>query len=136
MTKNRIHFAGGPGINAKLSLRTWSGGRIWNASCLSGWLATKYLATNLISLDSICDYDNSMCKAVITKVVGGGEESTKYVKRVHSSCLEELQNCAGQFLHCEACDVSHLNEFTASSNNKVKVSGVLKKSHSVGRVQC
>lgn len=92
-----------------MSLKTWASGRIWNLSALSGWLASKYLVTNIVNLDDISNHDNCISKAVVTRVLG--DTNGAYVKKVHTSCLGDIDDMAGDCLKCGECPSCELPQW-------------------------
>lgn len=106
----------GSSSSSTLALETNNGGRIWNISAMTGWLATKCLSS-AVSIEDIAKYNNCMCQAVITQVnsVGGS-----HVVRTHLSCRSEVDCCGGQY-RCQKCGVTHLNEMLNKPGQLVRV---------------
>ncbi|PFX23126.1 uncharacterized protein LOC111333359 [Stylophora pistillata] len=88
-----------------LTLKTNNGGRIWNLSAMTGWLATKYFSSP-VPVKDVVKFYHCVCQAVVIQVHG---IRGRHAVRAHMSCHSEVESNCGYFL-CKNCKVTHLNE--------------------------
>ena len=108
----------GSSSSRALTLETNNGGRIWNISAMTGWLATKFLSAP-VPVKDVVNFDRCVCQAVITQVNSVGSNHTI---RVHMSCRSEVDGGSGQFC-CQKCGVTHLNEMLNKPGQQVRIQG-------------
>ncbi|KAL9957918.1 hypothetical protein ACROYT_G034874 [Oculina patagonica] len=99
-----VHTSGSSSTRG-LTLETNNGGRIWNISAMTGWLATKCLSSP-VPVKDVVNFDHCVCQAVVTQVNSVG---SSHVIRVHMSCRSEVDGCDGKFC-CQKCGITRLNE--------------------------
>ncbi|EDO42252.1 predicted protein [Nematostella vectensis] len=121
------------GQGSQLYLNTKNGGKIWNASSLSGWVATNYLASTPTDVAQASKYQHCVCQGVVVKVIGKSTipGSVSYVSKVHSSCLREAVS-SGRELFCKHCNIHHLTEYNSTNSTKVIYILLIFKLHSSG----
>ena len=95
----------GASSSKALTLETSNGGRIWNLSAMTGWLASKCLSSP-VPVKDVVKFDHCVCQAVVIQVHG---ISGRHAVRVHMSCHREVESNSGNFF-CKKCKVTHLNE--------------------------
>lgn len=99
-----------------LTLETNNGGKVWNVSAMTGWLATRYLSSP-VSVKDVINFEHCVCQAVITQVNSVGRS---HVIRVHMPCRSEVDDCTGLFC-CQECGVTHLNEMLNKPGQQVRI---------------
>ena len=106
----------GASSSKALTLETSNGGRIWNLSVMTGWLASKCLSSP-VPVKDVVKFDHCVCQAVVIQVHG---ISGRHAVRVHMSCHREVESNSGNFF-CKKCEVTHLNEMLNKPNQLVSL---------------
>ena len=106
----------GASSSKALTLETSNGGRIWNLSAMTGWLASKCLSSP-VPVKDVVKFDHCVCQAVVIQVHG---ISGRHAVRVHMSCRREVEINSGNFF-CKKCKVTHLNEMLNKPNQLVSL---------------
>jgi len=110
-----FHFTGSSSSRG-LTLETYNGGKVWNISAMTGWLATKCLSSP-VPVKEVINFEHCVCQAVVTQVNSVG---SSHVIRVHMSCRSEVNGCTGQFC-CQKCGITHLNEMLNKPSQQVRI---------------
>lgn len=115
MTEFYFFLFTGSSSSRGLTLETNNGGKIWNISAMTGWLATKFLSSP-VAVKDVMNFEHCVCQAVVTQVNSVG---SSHVIRVHMPCRSEVDSCTGQFC-CQKCAVTHLNEMLNKAGQQVR----------------
>ena len=99
-----------------LTLETNIGGKVWNMSAMTGWLASRCLSSP-VPVKDVINFEHCVCQAVVTQVnsIGGS-----HVIRVHMPCRSKVDGSTGLF-RCQECGITHLNEMLNKSGQQVRI---------------